>query len=82
MKEFLDDITTRDQRMMFGVITIVHMADSKKQLDEDTEEICNIANSSMCKMTVFKLREQMYDALKTTLPYGVRKIDTLRTLYN
>lgn len=80
MKEFLDDITTRDQRMMFGVITIVHMADSKKQLDEDTEEICNIANSSMCKMTVFKLREQMYDALKTVLPYGVRKIDTMRTL--
>lgn len=59
MKEFLDEITTRDQKMMFGVITIVHMADSKKQLNEDTEEICNIANSSMCKMTVFKLREQM-----------------------
>lgn len=31
-------------------------------------------------MTVFKLREQMYDALKTVLPYGVRKIDTMRTL--
>lgn len=29
MKEFLDDLTTRDQRMMFAVITFVHTADSK-----------------------------------------------------
>ena len=32
-KEFLDDLTTRDQRMMFAVITMVHTADSKEQLD-------------------------------------------------
>ena len=37
MKEFLDDLTTRDQRMMFAVLTLVHTADSKKQLDDDTE---------------------------------------------
>ena len=36
-KEMLDDLTTRDQRMMFGILTMVHMADSKKQLDSDTE---------------------------------------------
>ena len=28
MKEFLDDLTTRDQRMMFAVITMVITADS------------------------------------------------------
>ncbi len=33
MKEFLDDMTTRDQRMMFAVITFVHTADTKEQLD-------------------------------------------------
>ena len=32
MKEFLDDLTTRDQRMMFAVLTMVHTADSKEQL--------------------------------------------------
>ena len=32
-KEFLDDLTTRDQRMMFGLITMVLCADSKEQLD-------------------------------------------------
>ena len=30
MKEFLDDLTTRDQRMMFAVITMVITADSKQ----------------------------------------------------
>ena len=36
MKEFLDDLTTRDQRMMFTVLTMVHTADTKEQLDNDT----------------------------------------------
>ena len=34
-KEFLDDLTTRDQRMMLAVITMVITADDKKQLDSD-----------------------------------------------
>ena len=37
-KEFLDDLTSRDQRMMFVTVTLVHVADSKKQLDTDTEQ--------------------------------------------
>lgn len=32
-KEFLDDLTTRDQRMMFAVVTMVITADTKEQLD-------------------------------------------------
>ena len=32
-KEFLDDLTTRDQRMMFAVITLAITADTKEQLD-------------------------------------------------
>ena len=31
-KEFLDDLTTRDQRMMFAVLTMVHTAETKEQL--------------------------------------------------
>lgn len=77
-KEFLDDLTTRDQRMMFAVITMVHTADSKKQLDEDTEEILTIVRKKLCQMAI--LRYQQLDGLKTVLPYGVRKIDAFRTL--
>ena len=77
-KEFLEDLTSRDQRMMFAVITMVHMADSKKQLDEDTEAILSIARKHMCQMAALKY--QQLDGLKTVLPIGVRKIDSFRTL--
>lgn len=36
--EFLEDLTSRDQRMMFAVVTMVITADSKEQLDADKIE--------------------------------------------
>ena len=36
-REFLNDLISRDQKMFLGTITIVHTADSKEELDEDTE---------------------------------------------
>ena len=78
MKEMLDDLTERDQRMMFAVITFVHTADTKEQLDSDTEAILTTARGSMCQFAT--LRYQQMDGLKTAMPFGVRKIDSLRTL--
>lgn len=77
-KEFLDDLTTRDQRMMFAVMTLVHTADSKEQLDNDTEALLTIARKHMCQVAVLKW--QQLDGLNTVLPYGTRKIDAFRTL--
>ena len=78
MKEFLDDLTTRDQRMMFTVLTLVHTADTKEQLDMDTEALLTTVGQNMCQCAV--LRYQQMDGLNTALPFGVRKINTLRTL--
>ena len=77
-KEFLDDLTTRDQRMMFAVITLVHMADTKEQLDADTEAILSTARKHMCQMA--SLKYQQLDGLNTVLPIGARKINAFRTL--
>lgn len=77
-KEFLDDLTTRDQRMMFAVMTLVHTADSKEQLNNDTEALLTIARKHMCQIAILKW--QQLDGLNTVLPYGTRKIDALRTL--
>ena len=41
-KEFLDDLTTRDQRMMFAVMTITLTSDTKEQLDSDTEALFSL----------------------------------------
>lgn len=77
-KEMLNDLTSRDQRMLFAVITMVHMADTKEQLDSDTDAILSVARKHMCQMA--PLKYQQMDGLKTVLPFGVRKINAFRTL--
>ncbi|MEG0305009.1 MAG: ATP-binding protein [Oscillospiraceae bacterium] len=77
-EEFLNDLTTRDQRMMFAVITLVHTADTKEQLDSDTETLCATARKHLCQLATLKY--QQLDGLNTALPYGVRRINALRTL--
>lgn len=77
-KEFLDDLTTRDQRMMLGVITMVLTAETLEQLDADTEAVLSIARKHMCQLAVLKY--QQFDGLNTVLPIGTRRIDAFRTL--
>lgn len=77
-KEFLNDLTTRDQRMMFGLLTMVHIADSKEQLDSDTEALLTTARKHLCQFST--LTYQQMDGLNTVLPYGLRKVHALRTL--
>ena len=77
-KEFLDDLTTRDQRMMLAVITMVITADDKKQLDSDTETVLAVARKHMCQLAVLKF--QQFDGLNTVLPIGARRINAFRTL--
>ena len=77
-REMLDDLTTRDQRMLFAVVTLVHLADSKEQLDSDTETLQSIARKHLCQLGT--LNWQQLDGLITALPLGLRRIDTLRTL--
>ncbi|UQZ86437.1 AAA-like domain protein [Paenibacillus konkukensis] len=77
-KEFLDDLTTRDQRMMFGLLTMVHIAESKERLDQDTEALLTTARKHLCQLA--PLTFQQMDGLNTVLPYGLRKVQALRTL--
>ena len=77
-KEFLDDLTTRDQRMYYAVLTMVITADSLKELDQTTEAILSAARKGMSQMAV--LRYQQIDGLNTVLPFGSRKITAFRTL--
>ena len=77
-KEFLDDLTTRDQRMFISVLTLVHTADTKEELDNDTESLLTTARKHLCQSAILKYQQQ--DGLNTVMPYGVRKINSLRTL--
>ena len=56
----------------------MHLADSKEQLDSDTETLYSTARKHLCQLST--LRWQQKDGLDTVLPYGLRKIQALRTL--
>ena len=64
--------------MFVCVITMVHTAKSLEQLNQDTESLLATARKHLCQLAVLKY--QQMDGLNTVLPYGVRKINTLRTL--
>ena len=57
---------------------MVHTADTKEQLDSDTEAILTTARKHLCQMAVLKY--QQLDGLNSALPFGVRKINAFRTL--
>ena len=74
-KEFLDDLSTRDQRMVYANVTLLHMADTLEQLNADTE---TLLSKSLCDFSI--LRYQQEDGFNTALPYVLRSIDVTRTL--
>lgn len=78
IREFLDDLTTRDQRMMFVTVTMVHTADTLDALNNDTETLLSIGRKHLCNFSI--LRCQQEDGLNTVLPYGLINIKAVRTL--
>jgi len=71
-KEFMSDLTTRDQRMMFATVTIIHVADSLEELNEDTESLISTGRKHLCEFACLKY--QQIDGLHTALPLGVHKL--------
>ena len=75
---FLEDVTSRDQRMIFATVTIVHTAETKEQLDADTDSLQATARKHLCQLA--PLTFQQLDGLNTVLPFGHTKISAIRTL--
>ncbi len=77
-KELLDSLTTRDQRLFLCIITVVLLADTKEELEQNTESIIATGRKHLCQLSILKY--QQMDGLNTTMPFGVRCINTTRTL--
>ena len=78
--EFLDDLTLRDQKMLLCNVTVIHMADSKEELDIDTETIQSIARANSCELSALFFASRQLDGLVTALPIGINRLDIFRTL--
>lgn len=79
-KEYLNDLTNRDQRMMLSCLTMVITAPSLEQLEQDTEDIMATVRAAMCQFGVMQM--QQLEGLAAALPYGTNdKLDRInRTL--
>ena len=77
-KEFLDDLTIRDQRMFIATLTMVITAETKEELESDTDLIKQIAEKNLCQIET--LDYQQLQGMNTVLPVGSFHIKVLRTL--
>lgn len=77
-QEYIMDLTERDQQLMYVVVTIVHFADTKEQLDEDSDSLSATARTAQCRLNI--LRWQQLDGLNTALPIGMRYVEDVMTL--
>lgn len=78
LREFLDDLSSRDQKMMLSVLTIVITADTLEELNQQTKSMQELARERVSQIAVLKF--QQLDGLHTVLPAGVQKLDIFRTL--
>ncbi|MGC2874002.1 VirB4-like conjugal transfer ATPase, CD1110 family [Ihubacter sp. mB4P-1] len=83
IEEYNHDLNERDQRLMLSHITIVHCADSLKELNEDTDALKTTARQQGCELAELSLQQE--DGMITALPFGVNRFigkdgSRLRTL--
>ncbi len=78
IEEIMDDVRENDQCLFYVAVTIVLMADSKKELDSIYETVQTIGKRNSCTIDVHYLKQR--EALNTALPIGVRQVETMRTM--
>ena len=74
----LDEIMNKNQKLYLTNIVLVHLADSKIELDRDTEMITSVARKYMCQMGV--LNYQQEEGLNSVLPLGINSLKVDRCL--
>lgn len=79
IESMMDDVRENDQCLFLVSVTMVIMADSKEELDSHTETVKTIAKGHGCTMDILYFRQR--EGLNTTLPIGVRQVETMRTMF-
>ena len=78
IEAIMDDVRENDQCMFYVGVTIILMADTKKELDSITETVETIGKRNSCTIDVHYMKQR--EALNTALPIGVRQVETMRTM--
>lgn len=71
-EDLLDNMKTGGQKLFYFNGVVMHYADSKEELDKDTESIISLGNRYL--MTIDKLTFQQEIGFKTALPLGINDL--------
>jgi len=74
----LDDIVNKNQKLYLTNIVLMHLADTKEDLDKETELINSVARKYLCQIGV--LNYQQEDGLNSALPFGLNSLKVDRCL--
>lgn len=77
-KSLLQDVTSRNQKLFFVTVLITHFADTKEQLDEDTESLQNSIAKYLCQGKILKYQQEI--GFNSSLPLGMNYTEVKRLL--
>lgn len=76
--KLLEDMVKRNQKLFLATILLVHFADSKEELEKDTDSLVDIASKNLCQLRKFNFQQEA--ALATVLPLANNKVFVKRML--
>lgn len=77
-EELLDDMINKNQKLYFVTITVLIMAETEEDLQDQVDTLVKKARAKTCQL--MNLSWQQEDAFKQTLPMGINHLSVKRTL--
>lgn len=77
-KKLLQDLQSRNERMFLLTFTVLNVADTKQQLDNNVFQASSIAQKYNCALTKLDFRQE--EGLMSSLPLGLNQIEIQRGL--
>lgn len=78
VSQVLSALAGGEQKMFLCTLTLVHVADTKTELDNDSESLKNIASGENADLACLTFQQE--EGLNTCLPYGLKQIFAERSL--
>lgn len=78
VEKYQRDLSDHGQQMFLTLLTAVYFAGSLEELEQETDALKTQAVNMNCRFT--ELRFQQENAFNTAMPYGLRRIENMRTM--
>lgn len=78
VEQYQKDLAERDQQMFLTLLTVAFFADTKEDLLRETNVLKTVAVNHNCRFTALNFQQE--DAFNTAMPYGLRRIENMRTM--